>query len=198
MSKGWVMGMGIALWVLLANGLDRSARGQSFDLGTVEIQQGTILSVSPAGAGGPQFFNSDTVAAFNVVLDQALYDDLGQLLLPAGSKFYGRIQPAPGGVEFVAQTLVVNGRSYSIAARSAILPDQKDPRQYTPESIIGDGAIGAAAGAVLGIVTGGVGLTGVLGGAASGVVVGNVTANQTVVLQPGQTFDLILDAPIRI
>lgn len=198
MNTARAIGIGISLWILLGSGRMVEVRGQSFDLGTVEIQQGTILSVSPASATGPQYFNSDTVAPFNVLLDRALYDDQGQLLLPAGSKIYGQIQPAPGGVEFVAQSLVVQGRAYSIVARSAILTDQKDPRQYSPEAIVGDGAIGAAAGAILGLATGGLGLTGVVGGAATGVVAGNVTAHQTVVLQPGQTFDLVLDAPIRI
>ncbi len=191
-------GLAIGIWGVVGIGPEVVVRAQTFDLGAVELQQGTVLSVTPAGAATPQHFNSDSVAPLNVVLDRSIYDDQGRLLLPAGSKIYGQIQPAPGGVEFIGKSLVVEGRAYSIVARSAILPDQKDPRQYSEGAILGDAALGAVAGTAFGLVTGGLGLTSVFGGVASGVVVGNVTANPTVVLRPGQTFDLVLDAPIRI
>jgi hypothetical protein len=37
-----------------------------------------------------------------------------------------------------------------------------------------------------------------LGGAAAGVVVGNVTAPQVVVLRPGQSLNLTLEAPLNL
>lgn len=192
------LGLVIGIWGVIETGLEVRVQAQSFDLGAVELQQGTVLSVTPAGAAAPQYFNSDSVAPFNVVLDRSIYDDQGRLLLPAGSKIYGQLQPAPGGVEFIGKSLVVENRAYSIVARSAILPDEKDPRQYSEEAITEDAAIGAVTGTALGLVTGGLGWTSVLGGVASGVVAGNVTAHRAVVLRPGQAFDLVLDAPIRI
>jgi hypothetical protein len=71
-------------------------------------------------------------------------------------------------------------------------------RQYTPRAIAEDAAIGAAAGVLLGALTGNLSPGNVLGGAVAGVVVGNVTAPRVVVLRPGQSFYLTLEAPLAL
>ncbi|MCJ2544020.1 hypothetical protein JX360_14095 [Synechococcus bigranulatus str. 'Rupite'] len=78
-----------------------------------------------------------------------------------------------------------------------MIHDEKDPRQYSAESIAEDAAIGAVGGTVLGLLTGGVSALGVIGGAGAGVAVGNITAPQVVVLRPNQTINLTLDSPVR-
>lgn len=192
--------LAVGIWSLTAMGSPRveAQPSQPFNLGTVEIQQGTVLPVTSSTSAQAQYFASDSVAPLTVVVSQAVFDANGDLLLPAGSRIYGQMQPAPGGVEFIANSLVVEGRHYSIVARSPILHDVKDPRQYASGAILGDATLGAMAGVLFGAATGGLGAANVLGGAAAGVVTGNVTANRTVVLQPGEIFQLILDAPVRL
>ncbi|MEO1131237.1 MAG: hypothetical protein AAFX40_00865, partial [Cyanobacteria bacterium J06639_1] len=102
------------------------------------------------------------------------------------------------GSRFFGSLLVTEQRAYSLQAVSPLIHDEKDPRQYAGGAIAEDALIGAAAGALLGVVTGGVSTLGVIGGAAAGVGVGNVSANQAIVLRPEQPITVSLDTPITI
>ncbi|MFS8907865.1 hypothetical protein [Synechococcus sp. OH2] len=169
-----------------------------FELGTYRLEQGTIIPVGSLSSEGPQYFYPDTIYPLEVAVTQNIFDNQGRLVIPAGSRVFGQMEPAPGGSRFVATAIVLGGRTYSLRAVSNILHDEKDPRQYSAEAIAQDAAIGAAAGTLLGAITGGVSAGNVLGGAAAGVVVGNVTAPQVVVLRPGQSFNLTLEAPLTL
>ena len=169
-----------------------------FELGTYRLEQGTIIPVGSLSSEGPQYFYPDTVYPLEVAVTQDIFDGQGRLVIPAGSRVFGQMEPAPGGSRFVATSIVVGGRTYSLRAVSNILHDEKDPRQYSAEAIAQDAAIGAAAGTILGAITGRVSAGNVLGGAVAGVVVGNVTAPQVVVLRPGQSFNLTLEAPLTL
>lgn len=169
---------------------------QQFELGTSQLQQGTLLPVSTTSIDGPEYYAPDSVHPFTAVVNQNVFDSLtGQLVVPAGTPIYGQLQPVAGGLQFVANSIEVNGRTFPLQATSGIINDEKDPREFSAESVAGDAAIGAAAGAVLGILTGGASTVGVLTGAAAGVGVGNVTAPQVVVLRPNQTLNITLTAP---
>ncbi|MBC8121828.1 MAG: S-layer homology domain-containing protein [Gemmatimonadaceae bacterium] len=121
--------------------------------------------------------------------------------IPYGSVVNGRFEPAQGGTRFVARNISVNGRIYPLQARSQVLRDVKDPRQTSTGSLIRDAAIGAAAGALFGGVTGdrAIATEEVLGGAAAGAVIGNVIAPRVIVVQPEQAIELTLtsDAQLR-
>ncbi|MFS8910008.1 hypothetical protein NW841_02560 [Synechococcus sp. H60.3] len=169
-----------------------------FELGTYRLEQGTIIPVGSLSSEGPQYFYPDTIYPLEVAVTQNIFDNQGRLVIPAGSRVFGQMEPAPGGSRFVATAIVLGGRTYSLRAVSNILHDEKDPRQYSAEAIAQDAAIGAAAGTLLGAITGGVSAGNVLAGAAAGVVVGNVTAPQVVVLRPGQSFNLTLEAPLTL
>jgi hypothetical protein len=171
---------------------------QLFELGAYRLQQGTIIPVGSLNSEAPEYFYPDTVYPLELAVTQAIYDTQGRLVIPAGSRIYGQMEPAPGGSRFVGTSIVIGGRTYSLRASSNIIHDEKDPRQYSGDAIVGDAAIGAAAGALLGALTGGVSVGNVLGGAAAGVVVGNVTAPQVVVLRPGQSLNLTLEAPLNL
>lgn len=169
-----------------------------FELGAYRLEQGTIIPVGSLSSEGPQYFYPDTVYPLEVAVTQNIFDSQGRLVIPAGSRIFGQMEPAPGGSRFVGTSIVLGGRTYSLRASSNILHDEKDPRQYSAEAIAQDAAIGAAAGAILGAITGRVSVGNVLGGAVTGVVVGNVTAPQVVVLCPGQSFNLTLEAPLTL
>lgn len=169
---------------------------QQFELGASQLQQGTILPVTSRFSEEAQYFAPDGVHSFTVVVSQNIFDLNGRLMLPAGSLVYGQFQPVAGGLEFVANSMEVSGRTFPLQASSGLINDEKDPREFSTESIAGDTAIGATAGAILGILTGGMSTAGVIGGAAAGVTIGNVTAPQVVVIRPGQSFNLTLQAPV--
>ncbi len=171
---------------------------QLFELGTYRLQQGTVIPVGSLNSEAPEYFYPDTVYPLELAVTQGIYDSQGRLVIPAGSRIYGQMEPAPGGSRFIGTSIVIGGRTYSLRASSNIIHDEKDPRQYSGDAIVGDAAIGAAAGALLGALTGGVSVGNVLGGAAVGVVVGNVTAPQVVVLRPGQSLNLTLEAPLNL
>ncbi|MFQ3612694.1 MAG: hypothetical protein SNJ68_03125 [Cyanobacteriota bacterium] len=171
---------------------------QLFELGAYRLQQGTVIPVGSLNSETPEYFYPDTVYPLEVAVTQGIYDSQGRLVIPAGSRIYGQMEPAPGGSRFVGTSIVISGRTYSLRASSNIIHDEKDPRQYSGDSIASDAAIGAAAGAVLGALTGGVSVGNVLGGAAAGVIVGNVTAPQVVVLRPGQSLNLTLEVPLNL
>jgi hypothetical protein len=170
---------------------------QQFNLGAYQLQQGTVIPVGTISTNGPQYFSSDTVHNVTLAVTQSIYDPTGRLVIPAGSQIYGQLQPIAGGARFVVNSISLNGRSYPIQASSGVIHNEKDPREYSSEAIAGDAAIGAVAGTVLGVITGGVTTTGVLGGAAAGVLTGNVTAPMVVVLRPGQSLNITLEAPVR-
>ncbi|MCF2972362.1 hypothetical protein L1047_14280 [Synechococcus sp. Nb3U1] len=171
---------------------------QLFELGAYRLQQGTVIPVGSLNSEAPEYFYPDTVYPLQLAVTQGIYDAQGRLVIPAGSRIYGQMEPAPGGSRFIGTSIVIGGRTYSLRATSNIIRDEKDPRQYSGDALVRDAAIGAAAGAVLGALTGGVSVGNVLGGAAAGVVIGNVTAPQVVVLRPGQSLNLTLEAPLNL
>ncbi len=175
-----------------------SAATQQFDLGTLQLQQGTVIRASSSAAQA-QYFHSDTVHPFGLTVVENIYDPYGRLLLPAGSEIYGQLLPTSGGLQYIATSMEINDKIYSMQARSDVLLDQKDPRQASAAAIGGDAAIGATAGLVLGAMTGGgVTMANLVGGAVGSMMIGNVTAPQVVVIQPGQSMDLTLLIPLRL
>jgi hypothetical protein len=112
--------------------------------------------------------------------------------IPAGSIVRGSFQPVDGGLRYIATGVEFNGQIISLNANSEVLHDQKDPRETSTGSLLGDAAIGAAGGYILGEVLGDANAWEIIGGAAAGVIVGNVTAPQVVVLKPDQPITLNL------
>lgn len=171
---------------------------QLFDLGVQQLQPGTIIPVQSLEGEEPQYFSPDSTHPVTLRVAQDIYNGSGQLVIPAGSEVRGSLRPAQGGARFFGTALIANGRLYSVQMSSDLIHDEKDPRQYSAESIAEDAAIGAVGGTVLGLLTGGVSALGVIGGAGAGVAVGNITAPQVVVLRPNQAINLTLDSPVRL
>ncbi len=170
---------------------------QQFDVTIIHLYAGSRLPAGLAFENQPQYFDPNGVHPLVLTVQQDVYNNGGWLVIPAGSQVRGNLYPVQGGLQFVANELVKGGRSFPLQATSDLIHDEKDPRQYSSGAITEDAIIGAAAGALLGGISGGVGVGEVLGGAATGVGVGNITAPQVVVLRPGQLINLTLDAPLR-
>ncbi len=173
------------------------ATAQQFDLGTVQLQSGSVVPATAPTTGEPLYFDPNGIHSLTLTVPRDIYNQSGFRVIPAGSQIQGTLRPAQGGSIFTAEALVIKGRRLPLQASTGLINDEKDPRQYDTESTVGDALIGGAAGAIIGGLTGGVSAGGILGGAATGVGVGNVTAPQAVVLRPNQVINLTLSAPLR-
>ena len=128
------------------------------------------------------YLNNDRTYSYNLVANRRGVID--GIVIPAGATIVGKYIPAKGGLRYIAEAVTYGKYSYRISASSGVLKDVKDPRDTSAGAILGDAAIGAAGGTILGEVFGDADAGEILGGAAAGVVVGNVTADRVVVIEP--------------
>ncbi|MDX2272946.1 MAG: hypothetical protein NW237_13505 [Cyanobacteriota bacterium] len=150
---------------------------------TLLLRSGDILPATYR-AGDPLYIAPGETRSVTLVLDTALRDPQGNQVVPAGSLVEGQFQPVNGGTQFFARSVIINNQSYPLFAQSAVIANQKDPRQTSGQAIAEDVAIGAAAGAILGGLLGNqvISTEKVIGGALAGAVVGNVTAPEVAVV----------------
>lgn len=128
----------------------------------------------------------------------------GTVLIPSGSLIEGEMQPANGGSRFVAEELVTyQGRRQPIDATSDVIKTTQVNRGVSTGSILKGAAVGAAAAAALGGLTGnrriGVGevLIGTGVGAAGGAVLGRNKVD-VVVIDPDTDLDLTLRSSLAV
>jgi uncharacterized protein YcfJ len=171
---------------------------RQFNVGIAKLSAGTTISVGPNPQQGALYLNTDRTYPYSLLVAEDVLDNNGNVAIPANSEIRGTFRPARGGLVYVADSISINGRIYTVNATSKLLRDVKDPRYQDGGKIAGDAAIGAAGGAVIGLLTGGVSLGTILGGAATGAVVGNVTAPQVVVVDPNNPVDIRLKAPLSL
>ena len=156
------------------------------------------LAGTPFAAINPgdraSYFSPKETHPFSLVTNDSIRTESGTVAIPYGSRIDGWLEPAPGGLRFVAERVTIDNDSYPLAARSAILNDVKDPRQTRTVNVVGDAAIGAAAGAVLAGVTGdrAIATEEVLAGAAAGAAIGNIVAPRVVQIGPEDSLELRL------
>jgi len=128
----------------------------------------------------------------------------GNVLIPAGSLVVGELQPTRGGSQFVARELVTyQGRRQPINATSRVINTTQVSRGTNAGSILKGAAVGAAAAAALGGLTGnrristGEVLIGTGVGAAGGAVLGRNKAD-VVVINPDTDLDLTLRSSLAL
>lgn len=151
------------------------------------VAQSTLIRTTSAQEG-TLYLNNDRVYSYN--LNVSLGTTIGGLSIPAGATIQGRYEPAPGGLRYDARAVQIGDRTYALNANSAVIEDEKDPRDISAGSIAEDAAIGAAGGAVIGEIFGEVDAGEVIGGAAAGAATGNVTADRVVVVEPDEPIVL--------
>lgn len=129
----------------------------------------------------------------------------GTILIPAGSKIVGKLQPAEGGSQFIAEELVRSqGRRQYINATSNIITRSQEVRRgANTSSILKGAAIGGAAAAALSGLTGDkkISVLEVLGGAGAGAAGGLVLGRKkvdVVVINPNTDLALKLRSDLAL
>ena len=171
------------------------------------VPRPSVAAPNPAGAAVKQttlievitqseetlYFSPNTIYSLPLRVSRTVTVD--GVTLPAGTVIEGRLEPVEGGLRYVSSHIQAGSLQRSLNASSDVLRDVKDPRETSAGAITGDAAIGAAGGAILGVILGdGISFGEIIGGAAAGVIVGNVTAQRVVVIEPGQPVILYVDS----
>ncbi len=130
-------------------------------------------------------------------------DRNGLLLIPFGSEIVGEIRPVESGAQFIARTIVINGRSQPLRASSDIVTRTETVRRGASTGDVLEGAaIGAAAATVLAEVTGGIQAIEVLGGAGLGALGGFLLNRgdsvELIVIEPNTDLAVFIDAPLTV
>jgi len=165
----------------------------------LQLRVGEVLGAA-FSSPQPLYLGKHETRPVSFTLTAPLLDRNGMIVVPTGSVVEGQFQPAPGGSQFVARSVVVNGRSFPLHAQSEVIRSQKDPRQTTGEAILGHSLMGAGVGVLLGGFTGDgvVATEEVLGAAALGAVIGNVSATEMVVVRPNQPMNLTVTQDLQL
>ncbi|MEA5512762.1 S-layer homology domain-containing protein [Nodularia sp. UHCC 0506] len=142
---------------------------------SVTIPQGTAIPVKYDQAE-KILVTKDETAPLTLTVDQNVVTQEGRVVIPAGSQVVGKLQPARGGSQFVAERLLLTtGEEYQINASSEVITKTETIRRGTSTStIIQNTLLGASAAAAVSAVTGdrAIATEEVLGGAAIGGLIG--------------------------
>lgn len=156
--------------------------------GTLIAQNNNSVLTTTSAQNQTLYLNRDKRYSFNLEVTRG--GRFAGLNVPQGSVIRGQYVPDEEGLRYVANSVVVNGQTYEINARSDVLETMKDPRDTSGGAIAEDAGIGAAGGAVVGEIFGDAGAGEIIGGAAAGAAVGNLTADQVVVVESDEPINL--------
>ncbi|CEJ45475.1 S-layer homology domain-containing protein [Umezakia ovalisporum] len=142
---------------------------------SVTIPQGTAIPVKYDQAE-KILVTKDEIAPLTLTVDQNIVTQQGTVVIPAGSQVVGKLQPAQGGSQFIAEKLVLTtGQEYKINATSQVITKTETIKKGTStNTIIKNTVLGAGAAAAVSAVTGdrAIATEEVLGGAAIGSLIG--------------------------
>ncbi|MDH6077207.1 S-layer homology domain-containing protein [Chrysosporum ovalisporum FSS-45] len=142
---------------------------------SVTIPQGTAIPVKYDQAE-KILVTKYEIAPLTLTVDQNIVTQQGTVVIPAGSQVVGKLQPAQGGSQFIAEKLVLTtGQEYKINATSQVITKTETIKKGTStNTIIKNTVLGAGAAAAVSAVTGdrAIATEEVLGGAAIGSLIG--------------------------
>ncbi|HEU4559804.1 MAG TPA: hypothetical protein VFS20_18275 [Longimicrobium sp.] len=145
---------------------------------------------------------SDAGSTFTATLTDALVDDLGRTVIPAGSTVTGRVEgDGRGRMSLVFTSISYAGNSHAIDASVVSAPVTRRVNMDGTGERVAKVAAPAAAGAVLGRVIGRDRRSAVIGaviGAAAGAATAGATADVDTVIDPGATATIRLDGPVSV
>jgi hypothetical protein len=145
---------------------------------------------------------SDVGSTFTATLTDAVVDEMGRTVIPAGATVTGRVESAERGRLGLAFTSITYGGShYAIDASVVAGPATRQINLDSRGERIAKVAAPAAAGAVLGRVIGRNRRGAVIGaviGAAAGAATAGATADVDTVVDPGATATIRLDGPVSV
>jgi hypothetical protein len=124
-----------------------------------------------------------------LIVASPVFNSFGQQVIPVGSEVLGQFETNSRGTRFVAQAVALSGRNVLLRAES---PRLSGGGQVSTDRLIRNSAFGAAGVTVLGALTGGIGLLGVLAGAAGGAAATVLTGVEPATIQPGQIIEVQL------
>ena len=120
-----------------------------------------------------------------LVLQEAVRDRAGAVVLPAGTQVIGRFEAERGGSRFVAQALTLEEGNVRLNAESAA--SERD-REISNDDLLVHSALGALALTLLGGFSG----IGLVGGAAAGAATAFLSTPEPIVIQPNQVIEVRL------
>ncbi|MEL7245265.1 MAG: S-layer homology domain-containing protein [Cyanobacteria bacterium J06573_2] len=167
-------------------------------IANITIPEGTVLPVKYDKAE-KIMVTKDETAPLTLTISQNVITDNGDLVIPAGSRVVGKLQPANGGSQFIAQKLITtSGKEYNISASSGVITKTETVKKGTStKGIIKNTALGAGAAAAVAAVTGdrAVATEEVLGGAAIGAITGiffNKKSVDLIVIDPDTDLEMTI------
>jgi len=140
---------------------------------TATIPQGTLM-VTRSGTQRVILAPQETLP-LTLDVAQEVRDSQGRVVIPAGSKIQGRLQPAGPGSQFVAQTITIGGQTLPLNATSQPVRRTQEVSERSLRPILPGALVGTAAAALIAGVSGdrrieaGEVLAGTVTGAAAGL-----------------------------
>lgn len=205
----WFMVSGLASTTLLplwtAHAAAASAVAEPMMIAQLFSQPSSQVGL-PAGTVIPVTYNQEKIIVtpsetsdVTLTVASEVRSPRGTVIIPAGSKIEGKVQPASGGSQFVSQNLVLaNGRRYAIDAASNVVTRTETVSRRSNPDILKGAAIGAAAAAILSEIFGDANLGIILGGAGAGalasVLLRGTQQTQVVVIYPATDLNLRLQS----
>lgn len=193
--------------------LTRSAEAAPYQTAQLFPGSSGYSSTIPAGARIPVRYDAaekivvapNETVPLTLTISRTVRLSNGTVLIPAGSRVSGRIQPVGDGAQFVAETLILpNGTRQSINARSDVITKRQEVQPgVNGDALIKGSAIGAGASAILSGLLGnrritlGKVLLGAGAGAAGGLVLGKKKA-EVIVIDSSSDLVLTLDSPLTV
>lgn len=143
-------------------------------------------------------------APIKLEVAQDITTSSGMVLIPEGSIIEGELTPADDGTQFVAENLVIDGRStrLPIDATSNVITRRETINKRSDPKILQGAAIGGAAAAVLSEVLGRIDILEVLGGAGLGalasVLIRDREEVEVIVINPQEDLNLTLQSDFAL
>jgi hypothetical protein len=170
----------------------------------VAIPAGTRLPVQYTKTDKVIVLPTETVN-LNLYVSRNIRSSSGALLIPAGSEVRGKLKPADGGSQFVAdQIILTDGTRLAVDAQSQIIATNQEITKGTNTgSILTGAAIGAGAAAAISGITGnrritlGKILIGAGAGAVGGLVLGKKKVD-VVTINPNTDLNLTLNSSLTV
>ncbi len=140
---------------------------------TAMLPSGTSIPVKYSDAKKIIVTPTET-SPLTLTVAQNVTNAQGTVVIPAGSQVVGQLRPATGGSQFVASSLIVNGRQTPINATSNVVTTTQNTRSPNFLAIVEDAAIGSGVSAAISGLAGDKHITAVkvLTGTVAGAAVG--------------------------
>ncbi|HEY9660566.1 MAG TPA: hypothetical protein V6C65_19090, partial [Allocoleopsis sp.] len=134
------------------------------------LPSGTLIPVSYDKAE-KIVVTPDETSPVTLEIPANILNSSGRLMIPAGSQLEGNLQPANGGTQFVANTLILpDGTRQAINAASNVVTETETITEQDDPNILRGAAVGAAAAAILAEILGSIDVLEVLAGAGVGTL----------------------------